>query len=226
MGRDSMVLYRSFIEAAEDLPAEEFKECFLALARYAMDGKEPENMTPTVKLFFTLTQPQIDANNRKYKNGTRGGRPPAKGKAEPKAETEEPNENQTETKQEPNRNQTGTKQEPNKTGTEPNVNVNDNVNANVNVSEYEKHEPTKEQVIVFFKSKGMTEDEADRFYNYNQAKGWKAGKNHIADWQAAALLWQSRQRDFSRSSKPGTRFNNFGNQQEYDFDQLEKVLAQ
>ena len=96
MERDSMVLYRSFIEAAADLPADEFKECFLALARYAMDGKEPADASPTVKLFFTLTRPQIDANNRKYENGKRGGRP-SKGKTEPKAESKKPNRNQTET---------------------------------------------------------------------------------------------------------------------------------
>ena len=216
MERDSMVLYRSFIEAAADLPADEFKECFLALARYAMDGIEPADASPTVKLFFTLTRPQIDANNRKYENGKRGGRP-AKGKAEPKAESEKPNRNQTETKQKPT-----------ETETEPNVNVNDNdnVNANVNEREYIKHAPTTEQVIAFFKDKGMTVDDALRFYNYNQARGWKAGKNPIEDWTAAALTWQSRQRDFSGSSKPGNRFNNFEHQQQYDFDQLEKILAQ
>lgn len=107
-----------------------------------------------------------------------------------------------------------------------NDNDNDKDNDNDNVSVYIEHAPTKEQVIAFFKNKGMTEDEADLFFNYNQARGWKAGRNPIVDWQALALTWRERKRVFSGSSKPGNRFNNFENQQQYDFDQLEKILAQ
>ena len=107
-----------------------------------------------------------------------------------------------------------------------NVNDNDNEKDNDNKSVYIEHAPTKEQVIAFFKSIGMTEGEADLFFNYNQARGWKAGKNPIVDWQALALTWQERKRDFSGSLKPGNRFNNFENQQQYDFGQLEKILAQ
>lgn len=37
MTRDSMVFYRSFFEAVEDLPPEDFKQAVTAIMRYALD---------------------------------------------------------------------------------------------------------------------------------------------------------------------------------------------
>lgn len=82
---------------------------FDALCNYALNDVEPE-LTGAPSAMFKLLKPQVDANNRRYENGKKGGRP--KG-------------NQTETKTKPNNNQTKTK-------TKPNVNVNVNVNGNGN----------------------------------------------------------------------------------------------
>lgn len=62
-------------------------------------------------MFLQMAKPQVDTNNQRYINGSKGGRKP-----EPKLEKGEVQK----TKAEPKRNQTGTKPE-------PNVNVNDNV---------------------------------------------------------------------------------------------------
>lgn len=104
--RDSMVLYRSFAEAMDELPAEQYKEAMQAITRYAMDGVEPD-CTGVVKAIFLMAKPQIDVNNKRYENGKRGGR--------------------KQTKAEPTENQTVTKTEPKETKPEPNVNVNANV---------------------------------------------------------------------------------------------------
>lgn len=100
--RDSVVFYRSFYEALKDLPPEQFKESVKAIMEYGLNGKEPET-TGIEKTIFLLTKPQIDANNKRYQNGTKGGR---------KATASEPNQNQTVTKPEPKSNQTETKTEP------------------------------------------------------------------------------------------------------------------
>lgn len=100
--RDSVVFYRSFYEALKDLPPEQFKESVKAIMEYGLNGKEPET-TGIEKTIFLLTKPQIDANNKRYQNGTKGGR---------KTTTSEPDKNQTGTKPEPKPNQTGTKVEP------------------------------------------------------------------------------------------------------------------
>lgn len=106
--RDSFVFYRSFAEAIKFLPDDERLRLFDGLIAYALDDTEP-GFDGVALGMFTLIKPQVDANNRKYENGKKGGRPS--------------NENQTETKTKPNDNQDGTKAEPN---------VNDNYNANLN----------------------------------------------------------------------------------------------
>ena len=103
--KPGFVFYRSFSEAMEGLPAEEYKAIMVALCHYALDGEDPINLNPVCNTIFTLIKPQIDANSRKYENGCKGGRP--------KKETEQkPSQNQTETKTKPNDNQSKTKQEP------------------------------------------------------------------------------------------------------------------
>lgn len=112
MQRDSMVFYRSFHEATRELPPEIYKEAMVALMDYALDGRINE-VSAYANMFLQMAKPQVDANNQRYINGSKGGRKP-----EPKSEKGEVQK----TKPEPKRNQTGTKSEPN-----VNVNVNDNV---------------------------------------------------------------------------------------------------
>ena len=96
-GREGFVFYRSFYESLSCLSKEEKADCLDALAMYALDGIEPEGVTGAVKALFLAFKPQIDANNRRYANGCKGGKP---------------KNNQNETKTKPNTNQTITKDEP------------------------------------------------------------------------------------------------------------------
>ena len=100
MSDKGYIFYPSFHEAMKDLPAEQFKECQLALNMYALFGEEVE-MSPVAKMFFNLVKPQIDANNRRYENGKKGGRPK---KDNQTATSSEPKNNQTETKPQPKAN--------------------------------------------------------------------------------------------------------------------------
>ena len=122
--RDSFIFYRSFYECVSDLPDETRLAVYEAVFQFALDGKEPDiNGVPWA--LFKAFEPQIVANNRKYDNGCKGGRPNKK-----------PNHNQTITKPKPNNNQSITKAKPNHNQTitkvEPNDNDNDNVNGNGN----------------------------------------------------------------------------------------------
>jgi hypothetical protein len=110
--RDSTIFYRSFYEAISELTNEQQGIVYNAIFNYALNGIEPE-LTGIAKTVFTLIKPQLDANNKRFENGSKGGRP-----------------KQTETKIKPNNNQNKTKTEPNN-----NNNVNNNVNVNVNEKE-------------------------------------------------------------------------------------------
>ena len=126
--RDSFVFYKSFWEAIKELTPEDREKILYTIMEYALNGKEDPEISGVSKAVFTLIKPQIDANNIKYENGRKGGRPP---KNNQKDTGEKPKNNQDETKKEPKE-----KQEV----TEPERNVNDNVNVNDNDNDNVKHE--------------------------------------------------------------------------------------
>ena len=103
--RESFVFYRSFFESFEGLSKKDKLLLFEAVCNYALNDIKPD-LTGVPLAMFKLLKPQIDANNRRYENGKKGGRP-------------------KETKTKPNNNQSKTK-------TKPNVNENVNVNGNGN----------------------------------------------------------------------------------------------
>ena len=172
MIRDSFVFYRSFFVAISQLPKKYQLDTYQALARYALDSDEI-SLNGISAAVLELCKPQIDANNRRFENGKKGGRP-----------------NQTETKAEPKPNQTETKAEPN-----VNVNVNDNVNDNVNANENKRAcrfaPPTLDDVKAYCFERGNNVD-PQRFIDYYQSNGWKVGKNPMKDWKAAVRTWEQR----------------------------------
>lgn len=74
---NGFLFYRSFYEAIKQLPAEDFKECVMALCGYALDGDEG-TLSPMAAMFFTLVKPQVDANTKRRSNGSKGGEATAK----------------------------------------------------------------------------------------------------------------------------------------------------
>ena len=111
--RDSFVFYRSFYESIRLLPKKYQLQCFDALCNYALNDVPLEGVSGTVEAILKSFKPQVDANNRRYENGCKGGRP--KG-------------DQDKTKVKPKQNQDGTK-------AKRNDNDNDNVNVNVNAND-------------------------------------------------------------------------------------------
>ena len=209
MERDSFIFYRSFYESIQELDDEARSQCYDAIVNYALDGIEP-NDNGVVMAIFKAFKPQIDANNRRYENGKKGGEYGKRG-GRPK--------NPTETPIKPLKNPTET----------PNVNVNENVNVNVNgnvIKEYSAAKqrrftpPTLQEVTDYINSKGYSVD-PQAFIDFYESKGWMIGKNKMKSWQSAIGTWERRQK---RERKPNG-FKEF-KQNTYDFDELEKQLIQ
>ena len=66
--RDSMIFYRSFFEAMEDLSIEDKGYIYEAIFNYGLNFKTSD-VPKHLKPIFTLIKPQIDANIKKYNNG-------------------------------------------------------------------------------------------------------------------------------------------------------------
>lgn len=130
--RDSFVVYRSFYESLQDLPKKDRGVLLAAIFEYVLNDVIPTNLTGANSAVWKLIKPQLDANNTRYENGTKGGR----------KKQFSPNRNVTETEPKPNRH-------PNRkltdTLTETEPNVNDNVNANVNGNDNAQSETEKNQ---------------------------------------------------------------------------------
>ena len=80
MSQDSIVIFRSYIDAIAELPAELYKEVSRVLYAYAFDGIEPDDTaSPTARALFIALKSQIDFNVARYeravRNGSKGGAP-------------------------------------------------------------------------------------------------------------------------------------------------------
>ena len=104
--RKSFIFYRSFYDAVKTLPIKIQAEIYNAIADYALNGNQPTDISPIALSIFTIIQPQIDANTRRYENGCKGGAPPGNKNAkktnqrQPKTTKTQPTNNQ----QQPNLN--------------------------------------------------------------------------------------------------------------------------
>lgn len=192
--RDSIVFYRSFYEAIKEIPLEEQGVVYNAIYGYALDGIEPE-LNGIAKAIFLLVKPQIDANNNRYENGKKGGKPKA---------------NQNETKTEPKPNQDVTE-------TEPNVNVNVNENdLKENIKRKVFTKPTVEEVKAYCVERKNNVN-PDKFIDFYESKGWLIGKNPMKDWKACVRTWEKGGSSPPKSfpSKPSSVYVN-PSQKEFD----------
>lgn len=111
MKRESFIFYKSFYDSIKELAPKEQAQIYNAIFEYQFENKNPE-LKNVCKSIFTLILPQLEANNKRYENGKRGGRP-------------KQNQNETETKPKQNQNETE-----NKPNDNDNVNVNEKDNDN------------------------------------------------------------------------------------------------
>ncbi len=62
--------------------------------------------------------------------------------------------------------------------------------------------PTEEQIRLFCTDQNLTKTDPRKFFNYYSANGWKMGNTPMADWKAAARLWNDRENEKQSPSKP------------------------
>ena len=175
--RDSYIFYRSFYEAIKELPKENQLEIYNAIAEYSLNFKEVE-LSGLSKTIFTLIKPQLEANNKKYLNGSK-----------PKQ------------KQKISKTEAKNKQKISKTEGNVNVNVNEEcIMKNENVLNEELKiknkktfkKPTLEQVKEYNQSRGGYVD-ANKFYDYYNAGNWKdQSGNKVKNWKQKFITWENK----------------------------------
>lgn len=164
--KDSFIFYRSFYEAIDALPEDKQLVLFRMICELGLNNLEITEQDKMIKAMFTLIEPQIKANNRRYENGKKGGRPITKTK---------PKDNLDLTKTKPNVNE--------------NVNVNDNKKKIVKEKSFTK--PSLEEIENYCKERNNNIN-ANNFYDFYESKNWYVGKNKMKDWKACVRTWEQR----------------------------------
>jgi len=94
--RDSFIFYRSFYEAIKELPDANQLEIYNAIMEYSLNFNTLD-ITGISKTILRLIEPQLEANNKRYTNGST----PKRKQNESKEESED---KQNESKEEANKN--------------------------------------------------------------------------------------------------------------------------
>lgn len=189
MVRDSFIFYRSFFEAIKELPKENQLEIYTAIGQYSLDFKEPK-LSGISKTIWILIKPQLDANNKRFENGSKPKR--KQNGSEKKAK-----EKQRQSKKEANNND----------------NVNDNVNTNVN-SNNNTNDNKKKGAHLFKNSEyydliTFSEKFTDQKFHdvdimsyHEDLILWSdSGGNKKTDWIATAKSWIKRDREKGQLKK-------------------------
>ena len=163
---------------------------------YGLDGLEPSSAW-IAKSIYLMAKPQIDANNRRYQNGTKGGRPKT---------NQEPRNNQTVTKRKPNDNQSLTIPEPKEKDKEKEK---DNVKDN----NKKTFSPPAVGDVAEYCSQNGYKISAESFVDFYESKGWMVGKAAVRNWARS-----QRQELTAKGSKPN-QFHNFA-QRDTDYEKL------
>ncbi len=95
MEREGFIFYKSFYDSIKELDPQDQVQIYNAIFSYQFENELVE-LKGIAKSIFTLIIPQLNANNKRYENGCKGGRP----------------KNQIITKTKPNNNQNKTKIKP------------------------------------------------------------------------------------------------------------------
>lgn len=234
--RDGIVFYRSFYEAIKELPDEQMAACVRAIMDYGLDGKEPES-AGIAKSIYLMAKPQIDANNQRYLNGSKGGRPkterkpsdnqkkPKKTEQEPREEFREPKEKVKEKEKEKDKDLKDSCPEAKSAPASPPA-------ISFVLNDGSMYDITENDVVIY----QQLYPGIDVMQNLRKIVGWCDANPKNRKTRAGAKrfvnAWLAREQDRATVKREPTvkpqsknRFNNF-HQRDYDFGALERQLQE
>ena len=170
---EAFVFYRSFFEAMEGLADRDKLVLYDAIARMGLYGEQPQ-LPLEAKRLFVLILPQLKANRKKRVEGRKGGRPASIGYTRENttgSENEKPNEKEKENENEKEKENLFSPETTAAAGTEKKETI-----------------PSLGEIKRYVEDTHLPVD-AEHFYNYYKANGWRMGQNPMQDWKAAVKAW-------------------------------------
>lgn len=225
MIRDTMVYYRSFRESLRELPPDLYKVVSETIFDYAFEGIAPgADSNAVAKALFIAIKPVIDNAHNRYdacvENGRKGGAPKGS-RNNPSGKAGEPNQRPNQRpNQEPNLykdkdvdkdkdidSKGDCKGEPtNAEGNDTSVTTSADKPRRGTTKRTAFVVPSLEIVKDYFSTIKGGDTDAECFYDYFTANGWRTGKNPIKDWKAAARNWMRRKSEFNTTTQKQTNY--------------------
>ena len=156
MERETFIFYRSFRDAFNALDKDVRLRMYEAVINYGLDLVEP-HFEGIEKVLWTLIRPQLEANNKRFENGCKGGAPIGNQNAR-----KQPKDNRETTKKQPRNNQ---KQPNNNNNNNNNVNDIRTLKTSFKVSSFGANDAPADPEIDFEKIKGSWNDEAQKSHS-------------------------------------------------------------
>ena len=176
---DGIVFLRSYYDAAKCLDREERLQLYDTIFGYGFDG-ELADLPAIPQAMFALIRPNLDASQNRYQaakeNGKKGGAPKGNQNAKKQAKN-----NQTD------------KQKNNQESESEIETEKEKDSDTESEKEKESARPTLDEVKHYALENGMKSD-PERFYSYNEARGWKIGSEAVTDWKSLFRTWESREK--------------------------------
>jgi len=178
--RDSFIFYRSFHEAITNLPDQDRLIIYEAIAEFSLNFKEP-NLDGISKAIWCLIRPNLEANNKRFENGSKKKR--SKTEAKPK---------QNESNIEANKDKDKDVDKDNREKTPHDVWNSEGIRNPKDALTCQGYfQGLKDK----HKYQWQTEDVATRFFEHYAAKGWMVNGAKITNWTYKANEWARSEKD-------------------------------
>lgn len=220
---ESITIYRNMVDSVRNLDQADFQPIVMAIFDFALDGKEPENLTPMQYAVFNMTRVNIEKSNerrrskaeyeKKRRERKKAEREAIKSKSVDSAWTSVDNEsNSVDVRYDKEKEKEKVKvKEKVKENEKEKENENENVNNN-NIYNKEGYgekvkrnfsPPTLQDIREYCIERNNNVD-PETFFDFYESKGWMVGKNKMKDWKAAVRTWEKN--DNNRRGSKGSSY--------------------
>ena len=175
-------IFTDFLDVVEPLDDEERGRLFMAMLGYALDGREPQ-LAGNERFLWMVAKQHINREVAAYKTKVEATREAGRksGEARRKRNKKE---------------QTGTnvnemnQDNDNEKNNDKNKNNDNDISFLSAAAGAEKKEtvPSLGEIETYVQDTHLPVD-AEHFYNYYEANGWRMGQNPMQDWKAALKAW-------------------------------------
>ena len=209
---ESITIYRNMVDSVRNLDQTDFQPIVMAIFDFALDGKEPENLTPMQYAVFNMTRVNIEKSNERRRNKAEYEK---KRRERKKAEREAIKSNSVDSAWTSVDNESkcvDVRYDKEKEKVKEKVKENEKEKEKEKVKEKESKnnsnniymcgekispqtprkkfvKPTVEEVRNYCLERKNNVN-PEKFIDFYESKDWYIGKNKMKDWKAAVRTWE------------------------------------